>query len=181
MPRYAAFLRGINVTGTRIKADALCAPFGALGFENVASFRASGNIVFDAPRESAPALARRIEQQLDSELGLSKAVTFVRTAAEMRKLAEHEPFPSKDVAASKGKVQVMFLGSKVSAAAQKQLLALAADEDRLAFGDREIFWLPSGGMSDSPLDLKAVDKLAGVSTHRTKGTVELIYAKFFAD
>jgi phage replication-related protein YjqB (UPF0714/DUF867 family) len=33
LARYAAFLRGINVGGRRVKADALCAPFAELGFD----------------------------------------------------------------------------------------------------------------------------------------------------
>jgi uncharacterized protein (DUF1697 family) len=180
VPRYAAFLRGINVTGSRIKADALCAPFAELGFENVATFRASGNVIFDAPRASAPALARRIEQRLADDLGLTRAVTYVRTAAEMRELAANDPFPPKAVAASNGKLQVMLLGRKPAAAAQTAVLAMASAEDLLAFGARELFWLPSGGYLETALDLKAIDKLLGPTTHRTKGTVDQIAAKYFA-
>ena len=180
MPRYAAFLRGINVTGSRIKADTLCAPFAELGFENVASFRASGNVIFDAPRASAAALARRIERQLDADLGLSRAVTFVRSAAEMRRLAAIDPFPAKAVAASNGKLQVMLLGRKPAAAAQETVLAMSGAEDLLTFGAQELFWLPSGGYLETALDLKAIDKLLGPTTHRTKGTVDQIATKYFA-
>jgi uncharacterized protein (DUF1697 family) len=180
VPRYAAFLRGINVTGSRIKADALCAPFAELGFENVASFRASGNVVFDAPRASGSALARRIEERLAADLGLTRAVTYVRTAAEMRRISATDPFPPAAVAASKGKLQVMLLGRKPAAAAQKTVLAMTGDQDLLAFGACELFWLPSGGYLESPLDHKAIDKLLGPSTHRTKGTVDQIAAKYFA-
>jgi uncharacterized protein (DUF1697 family) len=180
VPRYAAFLRGINVTGSRIKADALCAPFAELGFENVTSFRASGNVIFDAPRSTATALARRIEQRLAADLGLTRAVTYVRTAAEMRALAAHAPFPPKAVAGSNGKLQVMLLARKPAAAAQKAVLEMAGGEDLLAFGPRELFWLPSGGYLETALDLKAIDKLLGPTTHRTKGTVDQIAAKYFA-
>ena len=53
MPRYAAFLRGINVVGSRISNKELAAPFEAIGFEDVATFRASGNVIFSAA-ESRP-------------------------------------------------------------------------------------------------------------------------------
>lgn len=181
MPRYAAFLRGINVTGSRIKADDLCKPFADLGFENVASFRASGNVLFDAPRASAGALAAKIEKKLAADLGLTLAVTYIRTAAEMKKLGEAQPFPAKAVSASDGKLQVMFLGRKPGAAAQDKVLAMASTDDRLAFGERELFWLPSGGYLETELDLKAIEQLVGANTHRTKGTVDQIYAKYFAD
>jgi uncharacterized protein (DUF1697 family) len=179
VPRYAAFLRGINVTGSRIKADTLCAPFTELGFENVVTFRASGNVIFDAPRASGPALARRIELRLADDLGLKRAVTYVRTAAEMRELAANDPFPPKAVAASNGKLQVMLLSRKPAAAAQTAVLAMASAEDLLAFGAREVFWLPSGGYLETGLDLKAIDKLLGATTTRTKGTIDQIAAKYF--
>jgi hypothetical protein len=72
-----------------------------------------------------------------------------------------------------------MLSRKPSAAARKQVLALASDEDKLAFGDRELYWLPKGGTQESPLDLKAIDEVLGVSTMRTMGTVEQMAAKYF--
>jgi hypothetical protein len=84
------------------------------------------------------------------------------------------------VAASKGKLQIMLLGKKPGAPATKQALALATDEDRLAIHGRELYWLPSGGMSDSALDLKAIERLLGAGTIRTKGTIDQIAARYFA-
>jgi hypothetical protein len=59
------------------------------------------------------------------------------------------------------------------------VLALATDQDLLAFGKRELYWLPSGGTADSALDRKAIDALLGPTTMRTKATVEQLAAKFF--
>jgi len=59
------------------------------------------------------------------------------------------------------------------------MLSLATDEDRLAFGDRELYWLPSGGIRDSPLNFRSLEKLLGPTTTRTKGTVDQLAAKFF--
>jgi uncharacterized protein (DUF1697 family) len=178
--RYAAFLRGINVTGSRMKADALCQPFTDLGFEDVKSFRASGNVVFTAGRESVAMVEKRIEAEFRERLGLN-AVTFIRSKAQMAALAAAQPFPAKAVAASNGKLQVVFLQKKPSAAVCKDVLAMASDDDRLEFGERELFWLPSGGLMESQLDLKALGKIVGDTTHRTKGTVEQVYTKFFSD
>jgi hypothetical protein len=58
-----------------------------------------------------------------------------------------------------------------------KVLALATDSDRLAFEGRELYWLPSGRMSDSELDLDAVDKLVAPSTRRTMGTLEQLAHK----
>ena len=74
---------------------------------------------------------------------------------------------------------MLLLRSKPSAAKRKQVLALATDEDRLAFGARELYWLPSGGTMESTLDQDALGELVGEATQRTKGTIEQLFAKFF--
>ena len=61
------------------------------------------------------------------------------------------------------------------------MLALASDEDKLAIRGRELYWLPSGGIMESPLDMKTIDTAVGPMTMRTMGTIEAIAAKYFAD
>ena len=81
--------------------------------------------------------------------------------------------------ASKGKLQVALLPKKPTAKARNQALGEASDADRLAIEGRELYWLPSGGYADSALDRNALDELIGPTTVRTKGTVELLAAKYF--
>jgi uncharacterized protein (DUF1697 family) len=173
--RYAAFLRGVNVgRNHRVSSAELKSMFEELGADDVATFRSSGNVVFEAPRD----MARNIEQHLEKTLGYEVAI-FLRTEKELKQIAAHRPFPAKEVEASKGKLQVSMLGKKPTAAVRKKALALATDQDRLAFGERELYWLPSGGTLDSKLDRKALDKLLGATTMRTKGTVDLLAEKYF--
>jgi uncharacterized protein (DUF1697 family) len=178
MSGYAAFLRGINVGGHRISSVDLCARFEELGFAEVSTFRASGNVVFAAAEEPLAEMIARVEQGLVAALGYDVPV-FLRTAKEVRKIAVHQPFEKPLVDASKGKLQVAMLVARPTAGARKQVLALASDEDRLAFGERELYWLPSGGILDSELDLKAIGKLLGLTTTRTKNTVEQLATKYF--
>ncbi len=178
MPKYAAFLRGINVSGRRVKGPELCAPFETVGAGEVTTFRASGNVIFTAPREPLAKLTARIEAALESALGYDVAV-FLRSAGEVREIAGREPFPPAQMKASTGKLQVAFLAERPSAKARKGVLALATDRDRLAFGAQELYWLPSGGTQDSELDQRALGKLLGLTTMRTKGTVEQIADKYF--
>jgi uncharacterized protein (DUF1697 family) len=180
MPRYVAFLRGINVTGSRMNAAALCEPFADLGFEDVTSFRASGNVVFSAGRQSRAKLEQAIEAEFRERLGLN-AVTFIRSQADMRALAAAEPFPAKTVQGSTGKLQVTFLATKPAAAGRKTVSAMSTPDDLLAFGERELFWLPSQGVQGTALDWKSISKLVGPITQRTMGTVQQIYSKYFAD
>jgi len=178
MERYAAFLRGMNLGGRRIKNDELRLPFEALGFDDVATFRASGNVVFGADEGDADELTTKIEATLAEELGYAVPV-FLRSADELLAIAVHDPFKPGQVEASAGKLQVALLPVKPTAKARKEALALASDEDRLAIRGRELFWLPSGGISDSALDLKTIESLLGPWTMRTMGTVEQIAAKHF--
>ena len=172
-PTHGAFLRGVNLGSTRKTSSAeLRACFEALGFEDVATFRTSGNVVFGAKK--APT-AKHIEQALHDSFGFEVQV-FLRTAAELRKIAALDPFPR---ARSEGKLQVALLQQKPSAAVRKKVLAHATDEDRLSFGALELYWLPSGRMRDAALNLRAVEKLTDAWTMRTKATLELLASRFF--
>ncbi|HTU79882.1 MAG TPA: DUF1697 domain-containing protein [Solirubrobacteraceae bacterium] len=185
MARYAAFLRGMNVGGHRLTNDELRSHFRAMGFAEVTTFRASGNVMFADERPDDGAadpelLAGRIEERLAGALGYA-VPTFIRSYAEVRAIAAHAPFAPERVACSTGKLQVSLLGSSPAPALREAVLSLASDEDPLAFGERELYWLPSGGMLDSALDLGAIEKLLGASTRRTKNTLEQIASRHCAD
>jgi uncharacterized protein (DUF1697 family) len=178
MPSHVAFLRGMNLGGRRIKNEELRAEFETLGFSDVACFRASGNVIFSAKGSKAK-LTSEIEAGLGEALGYEVPV-FLRSAKELSALAAHEPFGAAEVKASKGKLQVALLPKRPAAKDRKQALSEASDEDRLAIEGRELYWLPSGGISDSELDLKLLEKAIGPWTMRTMGTIEQIVAKYFA-
>ena len=180
MSSYAAFLRGMNVGGHRLTNEELRGHFAAMGFAEVASFRASGNVIFAAPAGAPDDVAARIEQGLAEALGY-EVPTFIRSSAQMRTIAASQPFTADRLAASAGKLQVALLAAPPSRDTREAVLALGGDSDALAFGECELYWLPSGGLLDSPLDLKAVAALLGVITIRTKNTIEQIAAKHFAD
>ncbi|MGE5409186.1 MAG: DUF1697 domain-containing protein [Syntrophothermus sp.] len=174
MERYGAFLRGINLGGRRITNDALRGHFEALGLAEVATFRASGNVIF-AAEEPEGELGRRIEAGLGDRLGYEVPV-FLRSGAELAAIAARQPFPAAAVAASRGKLQVQLLAAAPGAAARRAALAHSG-EDRLAIRGRELYWLPSGGISESELDLKGIERALGPGTVRTMGTIQQIAAR----
>jgi uncharacterized protein (DUF1697 family) len=176
--RYVAFLRGINLGNRRIKSPELVEHFEQMGLEEVAAFRASGNVVFADPSgDSESKLQKRLEAELDERLGYDVAV-FLRSCKEVAAIAAREPFDRKAIASSKGKPQVQLLSRKPSAAAKKKALALAGPDDEMVFADRELHWLPSTGLSETDVDLKAIDKALGKGTMRTAGTIEQIASKY---
>jgi uncharacterized protein (DUF1697 family) len=178
MASHAAFLRGMNLGGRRITNVELCGHFSAMGFAEVAAFRASGNVVFEATGSHARDLQQRVESGLAAALGYD-VPTFVRDAAQLRAIAAAQPFDSAQTSALAGKLQVALLERKPTTGQRTAVLALANADDALALGARELYWLPSGGLSDSELDLKAVERALGPMTIRTMGTIEQITAKHF--
>ncbi|HEY1854410.1 MAG TPA: DUF1697 domain-containing protein [Solirubrobacterales bacterium] len=178
MNGYVAFLRGINLGNRRVKSPELVKHFEAMGMEEVATFRASGNVVFADPSgESEAKLQKRVEAELDRRLGYDVAV-FLRRFEEVAAIAGRDPFDAKAIAKSKGKPQVILLGKKPTAATRKKALALAGPDDEMSFAGRELHWLPSTGLSETEVDFKALDRAIGKGTTRTAGTIEQIASKY---
>ena len=91
MPTYAALLRGINVGGkSLIRMADLRACLEEGGFDDVATYIASGNVVFGSRERGAAALTRRIERMLADRFELDVAVVL-RTRAQMRSVVENAP------------------------------------------------------------------------------------------
>lgn len=82
MTRYVALLRAINVGGRTVKMDALRAVFGDLGFGNVETFIASGNVLFEAPGKPA-VLESQIETALNQALGQKATMRSITTVEKL--------------------------------------------------------------------------------------------------
>src|SRR2546426_4439388 len=91
MPKYVAFLRAINVGGHTVKMDHLRLLFEALGFSNVETFIASGNVIFDSKSKNTKALEEKIEGCLYETLGYPVS-TFIRSTVEVATIANYKPF-----------------------------------------------------------------------------------------
>ncbi len=176
MPDHVAFLKGMNLGRRRITNADLSAAVEGLGFEDVQTFRASGNVAFKAGRRSDVALQRQLEDGLSDKLGYG-VPAFIRSAAELREIVAADPFGPSPGA---GKLQVALLHDAPDVEARNAVLALADAEERLAFAGQELYWLPAGGISGSTLDFKRVERLVGLTTVRTLGTIEQIVARWFS-
>ena len=92
MQRYVALLRGIAPSGRNMTNDKLRGVFEELGFADVGSVVASGNITFSSADTDQPALEQRIEQALVDRLEVT-STTILRAYPELRALVDSEPFP----------------------------------------------------------------------------------------
>ncbi len=146
MTRYIAFLRAINVGGHTVTMADLRRHFEALGHQNVETFIASGNVLFESTRKPA-ALEREIEAGLAAALGYEVA-TFIRTPAEVAAIAAYQPFGAAPI--DKGhSLYASLLKSLPDEAAQGRVLALRSAVDDFHFHEREFYWLRRGDSSST--------------------------------
>jgi uncharacterized protein (DUF1697 family) len=171
MTRYVAFLRGINVGGHVVKMDQLAAQFASLGFDNVSTFIASGNVIFESSSKPGT-LEPRIEHHLAGWLGYA-VNTFLRSEKEIAAIAAHEPF------ADAGTTYVVLLRSAPEDATRQRLGELATDRDQLVVHGREAYWRPTTFM-DSPVGGALTKLLGAENTIRNANTLRRLAARFAA-
>jgi uncharacterized protein (DUF1697 family) len=159
--------------------DQLRALFEALGFADVATFIASGNVVFSAAGAEST-LVRKIERHLQDSLGY-EVVTFLRSCPELAVVAGRDPF-AKVKAKPGDTLHVGFLRSPPPAAARRAVLDLATDGDLLDLEGRELFWLRRGPFAESSFNGALLEKrLGGPTTLRNANTVRKLAAKYPPD
>lgn len=175
--RYVAFLRAINVGGHTVKMAHLRTLFVALGFANVETFIASGNVIFEAPTSDTHALEGQIEQHLRQALGYAVA-TFIRTTSELAAVVQQRPFVAAELEADHG-LYIAFLPTPPSSAAQEKLLAYRSALDNFHIHGREVYWLCRTRMSDSAFSGALLEKALGMpATMRNATTVRKLVAKY---
>ena len=150
--------------------DQLRKLFASFGFENVETFIASGNVVFDTKMTSTVKAEDQIEAGLLSELGY-EVVTFVRTPKELAEVVAHRPF-ALDVSV------VGFLKRPPTAAAVKEALSWEIGDEEIAVRGKELYWRHGGRMSDSALSGMKTERTLGPMTMRNLSTVAKIAAKY---
>ncbi len=83
--KYCAFLRGVNVNGINIKMDVLKAAFIDMGFQNVKTILATGNVIFSDVKEHNPGqdIKATIENALSSHFGYDAHI-FIRSNTQIQ-------------------------------------------------------------------------------------------------
>lgn len=90
--QYLALLRGINVGGKNIiKMTDLKACFETAGFEQVATYIQSGNVLFTSPETDPARLVGKIETALSAAFPQYKARIMLRSYEELNQIARDAP------------------------------------------------------------------------------------------
>ncbi len=178
MPKYVAFLRAINVGGHTVKMDYLRSLFEGIGFANVETFIASGNVIFDSKSRNTMSLEQTIEKHLRTILGY-EVRTFVRATSELAELADFKPFSEAELNAAGNTLYVGFLADKPSNEAKKKVMSLSGPTDDFAVRGRELYWLIRTSFSESTVSGGLLEKTLGMpATLRNVNTVRRIAAKY---
>lgn len=176
--RYVAFLRGINLGNRRIKMDRLREVVEALGYESVATYIASGNVIFDSENEDFRELESEIENHLHDTLGY-EVDTFVRSLEDLEAIDETSIFPSAGED-PENRVHIMFFKEEPEAGIEGNLRKLETEDDSFRVIGREAYWLRRGRMSDSDVSMNDLANAVEGRTNsmRNMNTVRKIVAKF---
>lgn len=165
-----AFLRAINVGGRQVAMAPLRALFESLGFTEVSTYIASGNVRFSG-RGRGAALEARIEAALEEEFGFV-VETFVRSGAELRVVLDAVPFTPAEVAAAHA-LMIAFLKAPVRVEVAEAVAALSTPHQRFRVMGRELYWLRVTRESEPKVE-RAVDKLLKPMTGRNVRTIEAL-------
>lgn len=168
----------MNLGGRRLANDELRVAVEACGCREIRTYQASGNVVVVDERPEAE-LTVELEGGLEAALGYSVPV-FLRSAGEVREIAEAAPFSDADRTASSGKPQVIFLRAMLSVDGLRQVEELIPVDDQVVAADRALHWLPAAGLADRSLELRRLDAVTGGTTIRTHGTVQRLASKFLS-
>jgi uncharacterized protein (DUF1697 family) len=157
---FVALLRGINVGGKSLISMAdLRSLFASLGFEDVATYIQSGNVVFRSSTADEDAVVAKLEREIAGAFSVSPSV-LLRTPGELETIAGSNPFLSRKTDFSK--LHVVFLDRAPAAGAAADLDPERSPPDEFALHGRELFLHLPNGAGRSKLKLDYLERVLGV-------------------
>ena len=145
MTDYVALLRGVNVGGVNIKMADLAEVVRGLGYDDVKTVLASGNVLFTTP-DAASAAKNALEAALRKRFGY-EAWVHVLTVDAIRTIIAAYPYPRT----AERHAYVVFA---VKPEVRSELLAVELDPaiEQARGGDGVIYWsVPKGSTLDSAM------------------------------
>jgi uncharacterized protein (DUF1697 family) len=176
---YIALLRGINVGGHRVQMADLRARFSELGFTNVETFIASGNVIFETAVSDPAELQAQIERHLHQSLGYA-VPTFLRSPRELATVAAARPFADSLLDTGAATLSIMFTDVVLAPDLHDQLRPFETAKDAFHVAGREIFWLCRGKTTESLVDWSGLGNVVPLPpmTVRNATTVRKLAAKY---
>ena len=165
MPVFIALLRAVNVGGTgKLPMRDLKILCEKLGFADVRTYIASGNVIFESGKSEAQVKAA-LEARLKAYAGKPVGVA-VRTARQLKTIFAANPFPK----APPNRTVAIFLDARPPRKALGEVTGLKDEEVQL--GTREIYVHFPAGIGASRLKIPA----ARSGTARNMNTIATLIA-----
>jgi uncharacterized protein (DUF1697 family) len=176
MTTFIAFLRGINVGGRIVKKEKLQEAFKSLGFQNVVTYKQSGNVIFKAAFADTNEFKARIEDKLRSLLGYDVAV-FTRTIPQFKGIIEQDPFKSQEKEGAS--FMVTMLPSAVPEFPLKLPLTIPRSTAKvISAWSAEVFSVTHGGGEGALPNAFLESKLKAKATTRNMNIIREIVEKY---
>ncbi|WP_031205559.1 DUF1697 domain-containing protein [Mesorhizobium sp. L2C067A000] len=170
MQTYVALLYSIILgEGRRVVMADLKAMAEQLGLKNPRTLVATGNLVFETRATGIAKLEQQLETDFEKTFGRN-VVIIVRTAEDWLKLAAGNPFPA-DSAEAGDQVAVRVMREPAPADGVAALQAYAAEDERVASVDGDIWVVFSRQRPSSRLLAAMNHKRMGIGTARNWNTV----------
>ncbi|MER8431475.1 DUF1697 domain-containing protein [Mesorhizobium caraganae] len=170
MQTYVALLYSIILgEGRRVVMSDLKTMAEGLGLKNPRTLVATGNLVFEARVADITRLEQRLETAFEKTFG-RHVVIIVRTAEDWLKLAAGNPFPAES-AETGDQVAVRVMRKPASADGVAALQAYAAEDEKVASVDGDIWVVFSRERPSSRLLAAMNHKRLGIGTARNWNTV----------
>lgn len=167
--RWAALLKGVNLNGRKLPMADLKALVEALGYREVATLLASGNVVFACDETDGAKVEATLEAALDA-YGL-KTDVVVRSTTDLQAILAANPFPEAALARP-NHVVVLFHRESVPAGLLDALPEIYQGRETLIARGRELYvdYIDGIGASKLPQAMAKL-KFPRIATARNWNTV----------
>ena len=154
----AALLRAVNVGGRKLPMAELRALAVELGWSDVATYIASGNLVFAA--EGKPEkLEQTLEAAIERKFGIEVPVVL-RTRQQLKACLDSNPF-AEAAKVSPNRLILLLSKKPPVKGAEAALVERAADGEQVKRAGDGLWILYSQGMARSKLSPALIDRLVG--------------------
>lgn len=159
MTTYVALLRGINLAGRRkVAMPDLREALAEAGFEDVATYIQSGNIVLNSGKPAAR-LRTELEKVIEDRFGFAVPV-ILRTRKQLDGVIAANPFPEPS---DQRLLHVVFLEKAANSGAVKKLAAAATGSDEVKSVGKELYLNTPDGFGRSKLAAALAKDPSGIT------------------
>ncbi len=159
MPRYIAFIRGINVGGVVLKMEDLRTMLEYIGFSKVSTYIQSGNAIFETKAVNKRKMEAEIGQEVRNKIDREVAV-IVKTADELRRIAEEHPLAHLG---DEKNLYVTLLAYDPTGPDIETLMETMNEVDRHEVANRAVYSYYGQGYGNSKRSNNFIEKILKVS------------------